>query len=152
MSAKWRRNKKRSGRFSIFRTFSRGKDGKFPQAFRISNSKIKRRIYPYKYRLPRIYRERKWKDPEPLTDILEENDEIIVVAEFAGFKNENLKIYVKGQRLTLSAKAFGRKYYKSLNLPKRVNPETLRTKYKNGVLEIRLKQALEEELSKKVVG
>lgn len=147
MSAKWRRNKKRSGRFSVFRAFDKAKGGEASQTFRTSNSKIKRRTYPYKYRLPRIYRERKWKDPEPLTDILEENDEIIVIAEFAGFKNESLKVHVKDQRLTLSAKAFGRKYYKSLNLPKRVIQDTLRTKYKNRVLEIRLKKALEEKPS-----
>jgi HSP20 family protein len=52
---------------------------------------------------------------------------------------------VKNQKLTLSAKAKDRKYYKSLNLPRVVIPNVVRTTYKNGVLEIKLKKAQKEE-------
>jgi HSP20 family molecular chaperone IbpA len=45
-----------------------------------------------------------------------------------------------------------RKYYKSLNLPKRVIPNTIRMTHKNGVLEIRLKKAVEEKTIDKVAG
>jgi HSP20 family protein len=55
---------------------------------------------------------------------------------------------VKGERLTVAAEALDRKYRKSLNLPKRVIPRTIRTTYKNGVLEIRLKKAEEKSLDK----
>ncbi|MDH5376529.1 MAG: Hsp20/alpha crystallin family protein [Candidatus Bathyarchaeota archaeon] len=147
MSAKWRRNKKRSRWSNVFRDFNKVKDRKTPQAFQNKNSRIKRRTYPYKYRLPRTDRGRIWKELEPLIDVLEEKDEIIVVAGFAGFRRENLKIHVQDQRLTLSAEALDRKYHKSLNLPKRVIPDATRTTYKNGVLEIRLKKALEEKIS-----
>lgn len=92
------------------------------------------------------------KDPPRLIDVLEENDEIAVVAEFAGFNKENLRIIVKNQRLTLAATASDRKYHKSLNLPKRVIPDTACTTYKNGVLEIRLKKALEEEAVDRIAG
>ena len=64
-----------------------------------------------------------------------------VVAEIAGFNKETLKIHVKDQKLTLSAKAKDRRYYKSLNLPKVVIPDVMYTKYKNGVLEIKLRKA-----------
>jgi len=147
LSAKWRRNKKRSRWSNVFRDFHKVKDGKTPQALRNKNSWIRRRTYPYKYGLPRTYRGRTWKELEPLVDVLEEKDEIIVAAGFAGFRRENLKIHVKDQRLTLSAEALDRKYHKSLNLPKRVIPDAIRTTYKNGVLEIRLKKALEEKIS-----
>lgn len=152
MSAKWRRNKKRSRWPHVFRGLNEAKDRKTPQAFRIKNSRIKRRTYPHKYRLLRTCRGRKWKAPEPLIDVLDGKDEIIVVAEFAGFKKENLRIRVKDQRLTLSGEALDRKYYKSLNLPKKVIPDAIRTKYKNGVLEIRLKKAFEEKAIDKVAG
>jgi HSP20 family protein len=92
------------------------------------------------------------KEPQPLIDVLEENDEIAVFAEFAGFSRENLRINIKNQKLTLSAKASERRYYKSLNLPKRVIPETISTTYKNGVLEIRLKKALEKEAMDNIAG
>lgn len=147
MSAKWRRNKKRSRWINVFRDFHKVKDRKTIQASRNKNSRIRRRTCPYKYRLPRTYEGRTWKELEPLIDVLEEKDEIIVVAGFAGFRRENLKIHIKDQRLTLSAEALDRKYYKSLNLPKRVIPDAIHTTYKNGVLEIRLTKALEEKIS-----
>jgi len=99
----------------------------------------------YIYKSPKIYKERRLKEPEPLVDVLEEKDDVIVVAEFAGFKRENLRIQVKDQCLTLSAEASDRKYYKSLNLSMGVIPNSIRTAYKNGVLEIRLKKAIQEK-------
>lgn len=92
------------------------------------------------------------KAPIPLVDVMEEKDEIVVVAEFAGFKKESLKTDVKNQRLTLSAEASDRKYYKSLNLPKRVIPTAMHATCKNGVLEIRLKKAVEEKAIDEVAG
>jgi len=144
LSAKWRRSKKRSEWLNIFRALNRVKDKNTRQTFRIKTSRIKRRTHPY--------RERKLREPEPLIDVLEEKDEIIVFAEFAGFNREDLRINVKNQQLTLSAEASDRKYRKSLNLPKRVIPSNIRTKYKNGVLEIRLKKAIEEKTIDEVAG
>lgn len=152
MSAKWRRYKKRSKRFHISRGFNKVKDKKFDQPFRINYLRIKRGTYPYKHSLLNTYRGRKWKEPKPLIDVLEEKNKIIVVAEFAGFKRENLKIHVKDQRLILSAEASDRKYHKSLNLPKRVIPSTMCTSYKNGVLEIEFEKAVKEKAIDKVVG
>lgn len=92
------------------------------------------------------------KEPKPLIDVLERNDDIAIVAELVGFNKEDLRIRVKDQKLTLSAETSDRKYYKSLNLPKRVIPSTICTTYKNGVLEIRLKKAIEEKAMDKVAG
>jgi HSP20 family molecular chaperone IbpA len=125
---------------------------KVPPTFRFKNQRIKKHTCPYIYRIPKNYRERKEKEPEPLIDVLEEKDEVIVVAEFAGFNRENLKIHAKKEHLTLSAKTPDRKYYKSLNLPMGVIPNSIRTAYKNGVLEIRLRKASEEKAVDKVAG
>jgi HSP20 family protein len=89
--------------------------------------------------------QKKLREPRPLVDILEGNEDVVVVTEFVGFKKEDLRINVKNQRLTLSAEASDRKYHKSLNLPKRVIASTICTTYKNGVLEIRWKKAAEEK-------
>jgi HSP20 family molecular chaperone IbpA len=152
MSAKWRRTKRNSRGFRVFRSLSRAKDKITPQTFSAKKTMIKRVPHPHTYRIPKIYGERKAREPEPLIDILEEETEIIVVAEFAGFKRENLRANVKNQRLILSADALDRKYYKSLNLPKRVIPNTIRMTHKNGVLEIRLRKAVEEKAIDKVAG
>ncbi len=93
------------------------------------------------FRTSKSYAKRKFEEPKPLIDIFQENNYITIVAEIAGFNRETLKINVKDQKLTLSAKSKDRRYYKSLNLPKVVIPNAMHTKYKNGVLEIKLKKA-----------
>jgi HSP20 family molecular chaperone IbpA len=125
---------------------------KAPSTFRSKNLRIKKHGHPYVYWIPKNHRGRKEREPEPLIDVLEGKDEVAVVAEFVGFNRENLKIHVKNQRLTLSAENADRKYYKSLNLPMGVIPNSIRTAYKNGVLEIRLRKAIEEKAVDKVVG
>ncbi len=102
-----------------------------------------------KYHLPRRFGKESLKEPKPLIDIFQEESWVTIVAEIAGFNKETLKIDVKDQKLTLSAKAKERRYYKSLNLPKEVIPNIIHTTYKNGVLEIKLKKAFPEETIKK---
>jgi HSP20 family protein len=141
MSVRWRR-KRNPKKFKIKR---------YPRAFRIEISKGTRKKPLCRLDLSKIQKE-EWREPKPLIDVLEGEDEVVVVAELAGFNKEDLKINVEDQRLTLSAKTFERKYYKSLNLPARVIPDTMCTKYKNGVLEIRLKKVAEEKTIGKVAG
>jgi HSP20 family protein len=151
LSAKWRRNKG-SKRFSTFKVFSKVRDRNAPRTFHTKSPLVKRQAHPFGCKVQRVSAERKLREPKPLIDVLEGDDEIVVVAEFAGFNRDDLIICVKDQRLTLSAEALDRKYHKSLNLPKRVIPRTLCTTYKNGVLEIRLKKAVEEKAIDKVAG
>ena len=152
LSAKWRRTKKFSKHFNISTSFSKIKDKNPASTFRTKDLARKRQAYPRWSRTPKTCGARKVREPDPLIDVLEEKEEIVVVAEFAGFKRENLRTNVKNQRLTLSAEVLDRKYYKSLNLPKRVIPNTIRTTYKNGVLEIRLKKSIEEKSIDRLAG
>jgi HSP20 family molecular chaperone IbpA len=149
LSAKWRRRRNPKW-FNVFKAFSCARNKRIPIS-RANDWKI-RRLHANRYGTPKTYSERKMREPEPLLDILEERSEIIVVAEFAGFNKENLRINAESQRLTLCAEALNRKYYKSLNLPKRVIPSTIRTTYKNGVLEIKLKKAIQEKTIDEVAG
>lgn len=152
MSAKWRRSKKHLKRFKILEALKRTENKKAPPTFRFKNPRIKKHARPHVYRIPKNYGERKEREPEPLIDVLEGKDEVTVVAEFVGFNRENLRIHVKNQRLTLSAEDTDRKYCKSLNLPMGVIPNSIRTACKNGVLEIRLRKAVEEKAVDKVAG
>ena len=151
MSAKWRRQKKTTKKFNLFNVFSKSKEKNVPRTFRVKTSNVKPGARKVKYKVETIP-EGKLKEPPRLIDVIEENDEIAVFAEFAGFDRENLRVSVKNQRLTLSARASERRYHKSLNLPKRVIPESLCTTYKNGVLEIRLKKVLEQQALDKIAG
>jgi len=96
---------------------------------------------PSNFRTPKSFAKRNLAEPKPLIDIFQENNYITIIAEIAGFNKETFKIYVKDQKLILSAKSKDRRYYKSLNLPKVVIPDVMYTKFKNGVLEIKLKKA-----------
>lgn len=150
MSARWRRSQ-RSKKFDILRVFkrTRGKQGSQTPS---KGQRVKWKSRPRTCKLQTVSVEKDLKEPKPLIDILEDDNDIYVVAEFAGFNRENLRIDLKEQKLTLSAEALDRKYHKSLNLPRRVIPSTLCTTYKNGVLEIRLKKAANEKAINKVAG
>lgn len=82
---------------------------------------------------------------EPLVDIFEEKEEVRIIAEVPGISEETIKTQIKGDVLTLEAhdtnplrRQASRKYYKEIVLPKEVDPSTLTTKYKNGVVEIKV--------------
>ncbi len=143
MSAKWRRKRKNTGRFDIFDVIGRVK--------KKSRSGISILRHPPTRRIVKTASERRMKDVEPLIDILESDKAVTVVAELAGFEKEHLRIYVKNQHLTVSARSLDRKFYKSLNLPKRVNPNTMSTTFKNGVLEVNLAKVAEEKAIDKAV-
>ena len=151
LSAKWRRSKKHPKRLNIFKVLKKVETKKAPKTFRNQNWGNKRPAHSQTNKVLKIYRG-KLTEPEPLIDILEERDEVIVVADFAGFNKENLKINLKSQRLFLSAETLERKYHKSLNLPTGVIPNSMHTAYKNGVLEIRLKKTIEEKAVDRVTG
>jgi HSP20 family molecular chaperone IbpA len=146
MSAKWRRSKKFLKWLDPHSLKILPKDNS--KMLRFEKFKSPRSMYPRKYRLTKRFGKESLKEPTPLIDVFQEKSWITIVAEIAGFNKETLKINVKDQKLTLSAKAKDRRYYKSLNLPKVVIPNIIHTNYKNGVLEIKLKKAMKETLNK----
>mgnify|MGYP001590447913 FL=1 len=75
---------------------------------------------------------------EPIVDIFDEKEEVRIIVEVPGVTEESIKTEIKGDVLTLEAKDAGQKYYKEIVLPKEVDLGTLTSKYKNGVLEIRI--------------
>src|SRR5712692_943926 len=75
---------------------------------------------------------------QPLVDIFDEKDHVLVIIELPGIEKEHISTKVNGDILTLSAAHGGRKYYKEVVLPEDVDADTLQSKYKNGVLEIRM--------------
>jgi HSP20 family molecular chaperone IbpA len=139
LSTKWRRSRKHL-KWLDLNGQDRDDSESRSKTPRIENMCPSRKLYPQRYRSSQGYTRRKWKEPKPLIDIFQEKNWITIVAEIAGFNKETLKINVKDQKITLSAKAKNRRYYKSLNLPKVVVPSAVHTTFKNGVLEIKLQK------------
>lgn len=82
---------------------------------------------------PKVEEER-----EPMTDMFDENDEIVIIAEMPGIEESDLKIDLNEDILDISAARNSRKYHKELLLPVKVVKENMKTKYNNGILEIRI--------------
>jgi HSP20 family protein len=77
---------------------------------------------------------------EPLVDLITEGDQVRVVAELPGVEKTDINLQCAENELTISVDTPQRKYYKVLELPTPVDPETPKASYKNGVLEILLKR------------
>jgi HSP20 family protein len=77
---------------------------------------------------------------EPLVDVFDEGEVILVVAELPGVAEEEVRIKVEGDILSLETTG-ERKYAKEVLLPAAVEAESFHKAYKNGILELRLKKA-----------
>ena len=98
---------------------------------------------------------------EPLTDINETKDLVIVTMELPGANKEDISLDVSSngieisartQKLTDSENVSGTsftKFKKFMSLPTEVDPDSVNATYKNGILEIKLKKITESK-SKKV--
>lgn len=90
---------------------------------------------------------------EPLIDVYETNDEIVVFADIPGVNKEDIKLNLTEDTLEIKAekreeKVEGieyahreRKYlgfYRLVELPAKVNSSNAKATYKNGVLEVKL--------------
>jgi len=80
------------------------------------------------------------KEREPITDIFDEEDEVIVMAEMPGINADDIKLDLKEDILDISAQNKDRKYHKEVLLPAKIKAETLQSSYKNGILKIKMKK------------
>jgi HSP20 family protein len=149
MSAKWRRSRKHLKWLDVSTEKVTPKPAE--EILRMENIQPKR-VRHQRYRLPKRFGKGKYKEPKPLIDMFQDQSWVTIIAETAGFAEETFKITIRDQKLTLSAKAKDRRYYKSLNLPKVVIPTVAQTTFKNGVLEIKLKKAASKQTMKQEAG
>ena len=77
---------------------------------------------------------------EPIVDVFDEADRILVIVELPGVLEDEIKVEVAGDILSLAASGKDRKYAKEILLPSKVKPDSVKTSYKNGILEIRLQK------------
>ncbi len=72
---------------------------------------------------------------EPLVDVLQEGNEVVVVTELPGVEKEHIKLESTDRALKIAVESAMRRYFKELELPHLVDPRTANATYKNGVLE-----------------
>jgi HSP20 family protein len=84
---------------------------------------------------PKVEEER-----EPMTDVFDEKEEIIIIAEMPGIEQNDIQLDLKDDILDIVASGKIRKYRKELLLPLKAVKENLSFNYNNGILEIRIKK------------
>jgi len=87
---------------------------------------------------------------EPLVDVYEEEDVIKVVAEVPGVDKNDINLNASERKLIISVDTPQRKYYKEVDLPAEVDPQSAKATYKNGVLEVVLRKVGKGEKGVKI--
>ncbi|MCX6306108.1 MAG: Hsp20/alpha crystallin family protein [Bacteroidetes bacterium] len=77
---------------------------------------------------------------EPITDVFNEKNELVIIAEMPGIEESDIHIDLKEDILEISAVSKSRSYRKELLLPEKADRKNLRHKFTNGILEIRIKK------------
>ncbi|MDE1829359.1 MAG: Hsp20/alpha crystallin family protein [Thaumarchaeota archaeon] len=101
-----------------------GPDGK-PQVRQFGNVK------PYSTEGPKLTAER-----EPLADVITSEKEIKVVVEMPGVEKENIKVNSHDHSVEILADTPTRKYQKEVEVPEDADMESVKSSYKNGILEV----------------
>jgi HSP20 family protein len=87
---------------------------------------------------------------EPLVDTIVEDDTVRVVAEIPGVEKEDINLQCTEDSLVISVDSEKRKYYKELDLPAAVDPNSSKASYKNGVLEVTFKKKAAKPKGKEI--
>jgi HSP20 family protein len=77
---------------------------------------------------------------EPLVDVISETEQVRVLTELPGVEKSDIKTTISEDTLTIKVDTASRKYYKEVQLPTSVDPESSKASYNNGVLEIVLRK------------
>ncbi|MBI3000155.1 MAG: Hsp20/alpha crystallin family protein [Deltaproteobacteria bacterium] len=75
---------------------------------------------------------------EPIVDVFDEKDAVVVVAELPGINEKDITVGLRDDILTIAAETGEQKYYKEVLLEVPITPEGLARSYRNGILEIRI--------------
>jgi HSP20 family protein len=80
-------------------------------------------------------------DDEPLVDVFEEEQVLVILASLPGVKKDEIDLRVTEWCLTVSVNSDNLEWYEELELPTKVKPKYARASFKNGVLEIKLEKS-----------
>jgi len=82
---------------------------------------------------------------EPLVDVISSDDEVKVIAEIPGVSKEHIKVTATENNITLDTETPERKYHKETELTDTIDPNSAKSTYKNGILEITFKRKKKKE-------
>lgn len=74
---------------------------------------------------------------EPMVDVFEEADHVLVVAEMPGISAEDVRLEVRDDLLSIQAESGDKKYQKEVLLPRAYSRDQMQVSCNNGILEIK---------------
>ena len=74
---------------------------------------------------------------EPLLDVYEEEDHVLVLAEIPGVSKKDVQLTLADDHLTIQAQRGEKRYCKEVVLPERFSEKNMRWECTNGILKIR---------------
>ena len=77
---------------------------------------------------------------EPLVDVTTTDNEVKVILEMPGVSKENIKINAYDNSVEIKSEDPQRKYHRVVDLPPEADIESVKSTYKNGILEIVFKK------------
>jgi HSP20 family protein len=77
---------------------------------------------------------------EPLVDVFDEPQGVLIVAEMPGVEAEDVRVAVEGARLTLEAERGERRYKKQLDVPAGLRADQVDVHGQNGIIELRARR------------
>jgi len=81
---------------------------------------------------------------EPMVDVFDEADEVLIYIELPGVKQEDIKIQMSGETLRVEAEHADGRYRKIIQIPESAKGMPSYS-YKNGILKVRFSKKSEEE-------
>lgn len=75
---------------------------------------------------------------DPIVDVFDEGDAVMIVAELPGVDEKDIKFEVTDDIVTLSAGVGEKKYYKEILLSSSVDEKKTSASYRNGIFELKL--------------
>jgi len=78
---------------------------------------------------------------EPLSDIIENKNDVAITIELPGVEKEDIELDVKQKQIKIRVNHPARKYKTKINLPCEIRPKTTMATYKNGILDIVMKKS-----------
>lgn len=88
---------------------------------------------------------------EPLVDVIDGKEEVTVIAELPGVDKDDISLDADDRTLIINVDKHTRRYYKELDMPAEIDPDTIKAAYKNGILEVKIKRKHTKKQTKKKI-
>ena len=90
---------------------------------------------------------------EPLVDVIVDDKEKLlkIVAEMPGVEKQDIKIEVVGRTINLDAEHGDKKYHTKIPIKQKVDEDSVKASYSNGILEVKFKLKEEDKPKGKTV-